>query len=278
MMASFGQRYPVDPRLSGVISHFYVIATPPDMQSLVQHLSPNLEMMLVFNFGKPVSFSFGDAEIGSHYIDRIGILGPLRRMMNYELTAGADMLVLPFILDGFHRFLTLSPDNLDTAVLEEDRLKAHTEKLDEIWQLLAGIPTAEKRMEALTEYMLLHVAGSPDATRQVLDSIDDIHNPLINPVKVMADRYAVSERAIQLRFKKYTGYSPKELVRFLRFKQVLSYILSHSGEKINWFDLIVQYGYHDQSHLIKDFKYYTGISPQQFVQLNDEGNFCIGRD
>jgi AraC-like DNA-binding protein len=100
----------------------------------------------------------------------------------------------------------------------------------------------------------------------------------VNPVKVMADKASVTERTVQMRFKKYAGYSPKELLRFLRFKQVMAFILARPKEKIDWFELIVQYGYHDQSHLIKDFKYYTGVTPKQFIKLNEEGNLCLARD
>jgi len=260
-MADFGKRYPVDPRLAGVLSHFYALTTPPDMPLQLHHLSPNLEMMVVFNFGAPVIFSFGDEAPGEHTIDHIGILGPLRRMMNYELKAGSDLLVLQFILDGFYRLKN-----------------QHTRELEALWHLLAAITDPEKRIAALTDYLLLNIVQSEAPTRQVLDHVDDIHNPLVNPVKVIAGKYGVSERAIQLRFQKYVGYSPKELVRFLRFKQVLAHLQNHPDTKVNWFDLIVQFGYHDQSHLIKDFKHYTGVTPQQFVQLNEDGNFCIGRD
>lgn len=274
-MAEYGKRYVVDHRLEGVLSHFYMITTPDNMQPQVNHLSPSLEMMVVFNFGAPVAFSFGGEEPGGQTIDRIGILGPLRRMMKYELQPGADLLVLPFVLDGFYRFFSVSPDD---EALQEEHVNDNAQRLEEIWRLLAGIEGPEKRIAALTDYLLLNISQSGDGSRELLDSVDDIHNPAMNPVKVIAGRYNVSERAIQLRFKKYVGYSPKELVRFLRFKQVVSYLLHHPSTKVNWFDLIVQFGYHDQSHLIKDFKHYTGITPQQFIQLNEDGNFCVARD
>jgi AraC-like DNA-binding protein len=274
-MSDHGRRYPVDPRLEGILGHFYLITTPEDVLPQVSHLSPSLEMMVVFNFGAPVAFSFGDRSIGEHTIDRIGILGPLRLMMNYELPPGADLLVLPFVLDGFYRFLSTSPDN---ELLQEEYLNGQAQRLEEIWHLLAGIRGPEKRIAALTDYLLLNISQSENPSRQLLDHVEDIHNPMVNPVKVIAGKYDVSERAIQLRFKKYAGYSPKELIRFLRFKQVVAYLLDHPAAKVNWFDMIVQFGYHDQSHLIKDFRYYTGITPQQFVQLNKDGNFCVGRE
>ncbi len=54
------------------------------------------------------------------------------------------------------------------------------------------------------------------------------------------------------------------------------YDVLNSGErKVVWLDLVVAHGYHDQSHLIKDFKHYTGLSPQRFVRFKDESGFCM---
>ena len=66
---------------------------------------------------------------------------------------------------------------------------------------------------------------------------------------------------------KYVGYSPKELLRFLRFKQVVAYILQNKGKKTDWIEIANKFGYFDQSHLIKDFKHYTGASPKDFIKI-----------
>lgn len=79
-MASIGKKFAIDKRLSGVLSHFYAINIPDGVPPQIHHLSPSLEMMVVFNFGPPVSFSFGKGAIGERIIERISILGPLRQM------------------------------------------------------------------------------------------------------------------------------------------------------------------------------------------------------
>lgn len=273
-MVSIGRKFEIAGGLTGVVSHFYTISVPDGTPTGIYHLSPSLEMMVVFNFGAPVSFSFGEKAARDRKIERIGILGPLRRMMNYELKAGTDLLILPFIYDGFYRFLSIN----DPAGLQEDDMATHALRLEEIWHTLAAISSPEERVAVLTKYMLAVIAPVDPAAKPLLDHVEDIHDPAVNPVKVIAGNAAVTSRTVQLRFKKYVGYSPKELLRFLRFKQVMTYVLNQQQNKINWFDLIVQFGYHDQSHLIRDFKYFTGVTPRQFVRLHKEGNFCIGRD
>lgn len=277
-MESLGKKVKVDDRLSNVVSHFYMIEIPEEMPSQVHHLSPSLEMMVVFNFGTKVSFSFGTNAPGERTIDKIGILGPLRRMMNYEVSGGADLLILPFVYDGFFRLFSIPVNGLDTKALTEGDAIIHSQHLKEIWQLLSIIPVAEKRVAILTEYLIQNLKQSESAVLPLLDGEPDLHNPSLNAVRTIADKASLTERTIQLRFKKYTGYSPKELVRFLRFKQVLAFVLANSKDKINWLDVTVEFGYHDQSHLIKDFKYFMGVSPKQFIKLNNEGDICVSRD
>lgn len=276
-MVPIGEKHPIDGELAEVLGHFYTIRTPLKMKPCVCHLAPNLEMMVVFNFGAPVRFSFGDKMSDARTIDHIGIIGPLRQMMNYELTGGTDLLILPFIYNGFYRLFSLAVDDFNFND-EKDVLK-YMAKLENIWQQLATISDTKERLAEITAYLLASISGNDKASLPLLDSVPLIHNPAMNPVKAIAAKETVSERSIQLRFKKYTGYSPKELVRFLRFKTLLTQLFPSADiERINWIDLVVKYGYHDQSHLIKDFKYFTGVSPKKFLSLTKDGSFCIGRE
>jgi AraC-like DNA-binding protein len=275
-MVTIGEKHPVDARLAEVLGHFYTIRTPLNMEPSFYHLSPSLEMMVVFNFGTPVRFSFGEKKIDERTIDHIGLIGPLRQMMNYELTGGVDLLVLPFIYNGFYRLFSLAVDDFnfedETAVLK------YVGRLENLWKQLSLIADTKKRIAEITAYLLASISENDEASLGLLNGVPAIHNPVINPVKEIATKEAVSERSIQLRFKKYTGYSPKELIRFLRFKTLLTNLFqSANPQKINWMDLVMRYGYHDQSHLIKDFKYFTGVSPNKFLSLTKDGSFCFNR-
>jgi len=112
----------------------------------------------------------------------------------------------------------------------------------------------------------------------VISNLTHFFNPCVDPVKAIAADTRLSERSIQLKFQKHTGYSVKELLRFLRFKEVVAYILAKSNQKIDIFELIAAHDYHDQSHLIKDFQYFLGLAPQQFIKNLNNGSFCVVAD
>jgi len=252
--------------LSEVVEYVYTISHPADCSPYIYHLTPSLERIVVLSFGSPVSCSFGINTEMVEFRGKVLVLGPLRQMLNYELRPGSDLLVISFINDGFYRL---------TSSLEDGNL---VDCLENLQQALARIPDDQNRVDFLSEWFINLIYESESAVHPLLNNIDQIHNPTINPVELIAEKAAVSERTIQLRFKKYAGYSSKELLRYLRFKKLLGWVFENRTSRIDWMDLVVRHGYHDQSHLIKDFKHYTGFSPNKVLKMCREGTLCQSKD
>lgn len=60
----------------------------------------------------------------------------------------------------------------------------------------------------------------------------------------------------------YTGLTPKFLSQVIRIKKVIQH---YKTEKFyDWSQLAVDGGYYDQSHMIREFKKITGLSPIEF--------------
>ncbi len=61
----------------------------------------------------------------------------------------------------------------------------------------------------------------------------------------------------------YTGLTPKFLNQVIRIKKVIKH---YKTEKFySWSQLSVDGGYYDQSHMIKEFKKITGLTPIEFL-------------
>lgn len=262
-MGLTGKHFEVEPPLSDILKHFYAIQTTTDFEETIGHLSPNFEMMLIFNFSAPVKISFAGEPVGEQQIDRVMVLGPLRKMLNYQLLPNADILTIVFNLDGFYRLFQVTPDK----VYVPDAI------ITDLWSVLSRA-TLEEKVQILSNYILSATHAPEEGSIPLLDRVAYFDDPLIQPAKAIADDTNLSERTIQLRFKKYVGYSPKEMLRFLRFKQVINSIEQNPGNEIDWFDLIHDFGYHDQSHLIKDFNHFLGTTPQTFIKKFIGKEFC----
>lgn len=270
-MALTGRRFEVAGPLSYIVKHFYTTQTTADELPVIHHLSPNYEMMVIFNFGSPTGISFAGAPLGGLQVGKVGILGPLRKMLNYEMGADADLLIVIFNLDGFYRLFQVPVDELDGEQVHDHLI---TPAYRELWQILSRTVVIEERIQILSDYILAFVQDADAAARPLLQGVEYFKDPLMQPAKAIAADADLSERSIQLRFKKYVGYSPKEMLRFLRFKQVINSIENNPGTAIDWYDLIHDFGYHDQSHLIKDFHHYLGTTPEVFIKQIAGKEFC----
>jgi len=259
--------------LQEVISHFYCINTSSDFKPVVQHLSPNLQMMLVFNFSLPAKVSFADRGAEQEWIKKVAIIGPLRQMLNYEIQPDADIIICVFNPNGFYRLFQLHMGELvNKSVADPDELLG-IKGFQDLWEILKSLPNRHERICMLEVYGHAFICEADRETDPLVKGTSYFNHPQIQPVKAISTDSGLSERTIQLRFKKYLGYSTKELLRFLRFKQVINSI-QDLDTPIDWHEIVNNYGYHDQSHLIKDFRHYLGTTPQKFMKDIAGRQFC----
>lgn len=267
--------FDVDTPLNGVLSHFYQFQTSAKAESVVKHLAPNFEMLLVFNFGPPIRLSFNEESPGTATIHRTAAIGPLRKLLNYELQPGTNAIVANFTLNGFYRLFKLPMNELGAKEVFDPDILIDKTCFSELWEKINVLEDLQERIQLLSSYASQFIEPTDAASKPLLDGASYFHNPMIHPVKAIASETQLTERSIQLRFQKYAGYSPKELLRFLRFKDIVHHIMNQKDETLNLFDLIHTYGYYDQSHLIKDFRYFMGTTPQKFLNELIGKGFCI---
>lgn len=260
-----------DDRLAHVFSHFYVVQQPSDAPTVPQQLLPNYEMLVVFNFGIELPAWLG---ADTDTVQRVAIIGPLQKLLRYELPAGANLMVVVFTLNGFYRLfgkLLRQPDPAAADIVLEPHF------LTDLWEELAEIPTMDARAQRFSEYALTNLAPTDGTMQPLLDTIPHFRHTLVDPIKAVAQQHNLSTRTLQLRFQHQLGYSAKEMIRFIRFKKLVVQLMSQQPTPPDWADLVVTYGYHDQPHLVRDFQQFTGLSPSAFMKQLAEQTLCISQ-
>jgi AraC-like DNA-binding protein len=90
----------------------------------------------------------------------------------------------------------------------------------------------------------------------------------------------VSERQLQRYTLKHYWVTPSTLLRLIRFRQCLRNLRHLSLE--SWIELAQCCGYYDQAHFIKNFRFFTGITPTVFlredIRKNNMVNFYIRKE
>lgn len=271
-----GMLYRIDGKLNEVVGHYYHIYNTGN-EPVAKHLSPSLEIMLVFNFGTPISISFNNAASSSEIQKGCAVIGPLRKMLNYELRPGADAIAVNFRLSGFYRLFKVPLNNFDGQTVYDPAQLTDKFSFEELWTSLSDMKELKARLSMISGYLVHYIHEMDDAAQPLIDGEHYFSNPATHPVKAIASDANLTERTVQIRFQKYAGYSPKELLRFLRFKMVIGRLTGSEDKTPDIFEIVTAFNYHDQSHLIKDFQHFLGTTPQQFLKdLKGKEFFTVG--
>src|SRR5690606_32798864 len=84
-------------------------------------------------------------------------------------------------------------------------------------------------------------------------------------VRALADELGISERQLERWFQRAVGYGPKFFQRVVRVNAVIERVRNpHAG--IDWAAVASQFGFADQSHLVREFLALAGETPGAYVR------------
>lgn len=82
-------------------------------------------------------------------------------------------------------------------------------------------------------------------------------------IRELAEQAGVSRQYLARTFREYVGVAPKLYCRLARFSAVLQ--LAGHGGKIDWARAAAESGFADQSHMIADFRQFSGVTPEKLA-------------
>jgi len=79
------------------------------------------------------------------------------------------------------------------------------------------------------------------------------------PIRTLAQALRWSERRLQRAFTAQVGISAKTFARLVRFETLMTRVQTHPEER--WVDQALALGFADQSHLVRDVRQFSGVTP-----------------
>lgn len=190
--------------------------------------NPNFECFLIANPTQPIH---------NKYIGRVFEISisfkPLG--INYFLKQP-----LSFYLQPNQDFTTLSSE-FETALSLILNIKEHNIVLDTLEKYLVSI------------YQSKDIFFIEKIIEDIIESKGAIE------VNEITQKYAISRQTLNTYFHKYLCRSAVETKRIVRFRNASEYFLQKTLTELTY-----DKNYFDQSHLIKDFKAFTGLTPKRF--------------
>ncbi|GAA4437185.1 hypothetical protein GCM10023091_16010 [Ravibacter arvi] len=239
-----------------VFTHFYYARNDSD-SPVTRHFIPSFEIFMVFSFGTPVTLAIPDREPMTG--DRCLLIGPVRRAFAYTMHPGSEILSANFKHDAYYRFFgEINPGG--NPVNPDESFEGTPFR--NLSDSLSGLPGVDEKVAGILAFARPYLAPRAASGERIV-ALSELEAHL-NPIKVISGEEQISERAVQLRHKKYLGYTAKEITRYKRFLQTLKFL---EGKKlpVDWAETVALNGYYDQSQMIRDFKFYLNLTPTGYL-------------
>jgi AraC-like DNA-binding protein len=221
-------------------------------------LAESFEFM--FNLSAPIEFINCDGRIKQ--VLTSGITGPMSRPMKMRSTGPVSLFGICFKPGGGYPFFNYPAHELANQSPNVGDLwgSKGREFVDYVHNECA---TTRSRLETVNAYLTQRLTSTireDCAIQKAIETIQRFRGCIT--IDQLARRLGSSRRHLTRKFKARIGMSPKQLCRNIRFKHV--YKLIEASPPPDWADLALTCGYYDQSHLINEFKYFTGCSPDAY--------------
>ena len=172
-----------------------------------------------------------------------------------------------FYPHAFPSVFGFSADELTNTCLNTEELTAGRELY--LTEQLQQATSLTQQIELLSAYLLFQIsrhnrlsdASVKAAVTQIIKTKGTI------PVKDLQKSLRLTERSLERKFKQNVGISPKMFSRICRFQAALGQLRNQNHFKLS--DIAYENQYADQSHFIREFKEFAGLTPYQFQKQPD---------
>ena len=252
--------YSPHPALAPYVRCYWSLALPCSRDVASQrYLTEGVEV--AFNLGGPVSIDSGERP--PRTARGAFVSGPMTTPMRMQYSGALDLLGICFRPGGAYRFLPYPASELVDACANVDDLLG-AEGLGFV-DRVRNDATQRERVAALDGFLLAQLgrARHDDVRiRRALGTIETLGGRV--SVDQLARLAGLSNRQLERRFKECVGIPPKQLCRSLRFKSVFKCLTRNPADR--WPSVAVACGYYDQSHMINEFRRFTGVSPAAYFE------------
>jgi AraC-like DNA-binding protein len=252
---------PVSPVLGPHVEHLWMVhgylparwrnmILPDGAMELIVNLGDAQKLCAQDNPAKHTIFRnswISGERTGPIVIDEIGSV----HLVGVRLRAGGAW---PFLAVPLHEF-TDRVVELETVVGRE---------INGLREQLGEAPDDDARFDLLESWLVQRALSRTQPTRSVSYALQMIHSGL-DAVRIgkIAKTIGISHKHLLREFDRCVGLTPKLFARLCAFQRVIRSV----GQKteVDWAGTAARCGYHDQAHLIHEFRAFSGLTPAHYL-------------
>jgi len=240
--------------LKSYIKH-YIISEADNQQD--HKVLPNTSIVIGFQYKGKLSLLSDGKE---NQLSSIGVTGLHDQFRIFKNSESIGSVLVYFNELGASHFLRAPLHELFTQSISLDNFVTQS-WFDDIEEQLSEAKSDAQRIQIVEKFLLSQFQFS--ATDLLVKSaVDRIYGAkgIIRMID-LAEELNISQSPLEKRFRKTIGTTPKKFASMVRLKTLIN---QYTGAK-SMADLCYEFGYYDQAHFIKDFKQFTGETPEKFL-------------
>ena len=227
----------------------------------------NLKLTLSYQNGVVAAVDGKTFASKEHDISLTGLVD-VPVILDVDEDAATETIGIEFNPHGAYRFFHFTLNEIQNKICSLSDLLGNLGK--HLVEKISNTTSAQQKIDLLQQFLIKQFSFHNE---------DLIFEYCIEKITASKGRIAIKElekktgyssRWLNRKFNDKLGVSPKNLSSIIRFKQYYQALINRNEKsffKNDFYEL-----YYDQSHFIKDFKRFTGLSPTKFEkQTNDFG-------
>ncbi|MGY5255011.1 DUF6597 domain-containing transcriptional factor [Sphingobacterium spiritivorum] len=200
----------------------------------------------------------------SQHLPSSFLYGQISNFQDLALTEQASFIIIVFQPDGLYKLLGISARELKEQIVStQDVFGQPAQKL---YDSLRHLKHSTEKVNALNTFFYELAIQSKSPGHTLLSSaLQHItHHKGLVTVEQLVRYSGYTERHVERIFAEQVGMSPKKFGNIVQLHSFLKLLRTKTPET-SLTTICYQSGYFDQSHLIKAFKKYTGITPTEYL-------------
>jgi AraC-like DNA-binding protein len=131
------------------------------------------------------------------------------------------------------------------------------------------VPTWKERFALVDSFLLGRMDLGPRPSPEVSHALTALMESRgQQPIGQLATETGWSHKHLITLFRRQVGVTPKMAARLIRFETVRRRLATGS---LGWARIAADAGYADQSHLVREFRRFTGLTPTVFAEGSQQG-------
>lgn len=185
------------------------------------------------------------------------IIGPQLTPVTLDLGQHHQAIVVNLKPAGMYRLLGIPMAELVDCDFDASLVMGR--EIDELLEQLQESRSGQEKNALTQRYLLGKLKQLKPVLPFDLAILQQVHASGNLPIEHVAAQACLSLRQFERKSYERLGLSPKVYSRMIRFSHAYKY--KESAPHTSWAEIAYRCGYFDQTHFIRDFKFFAGFTP-----------------